>query len=153
MELDIPVFDTKPLKRYFFYFLGFNIILVVIVIVLTGLFNTMIDRSILGRINTWYIFFILLSGSFMYSAKSKRELKAINQLEDFTQKFIGYEKYYKKRLIWNAFSLLTCGIFFILTNKNYFFYMLLLQLVLSLLFYPRKSLLSKELENTEILFT
>lgn len=42
---------------------------------------------------------------------------------------------------------------FLLTNKNYFFYMLLLQQVLSLLFYPRKSLRSKELENTEIVFS
>jgi hypothetical protein len=152
MNLDIPVFDTKPLKRYFYYFLGFNITLVGTVILLTSLFNSLPEYSILSSINTWMLFLVLLGGSFLFSAQSRKELKAINKSEDFAQKFARYEKYYKKKLVWNASSLVASGFFFLFTHRNYFFYMLLLQLALSLLFYPRKSLLSKELENTEIVF-
>jgi hypothetical protein len=153
MNLDIPVFDTKGLKRYFYYFFTVNIIIVATSILLTALSYSSISHSVINRVNNWILFLILFAGAYIFSARSKKELKSINATEDFVQKFAMYEKYYKKKLIWNSFSLATSSIFFLLTNKNYFFYILIIQLVLSLVFYPSKKLLSKELQNNDIVFT
>ena len=81
------------------------------------------------------------------------ELRKIIEAKDLEGQFLKYEGFYKRRLIWNTLSISLSGLFFILTIKNMFFYLLIIQLLLSLLFYPRKILISKELNNDNIVYT
>jgi hypothetical protein len=153
MSLDIPVFNLKGLKRSFYYFLTFNIVVVVLGVLCVGIFDHLIDHTLLYKVNSWLILFVLFAGSYVFSSVSKKELKSIIETEDFGQKFSRYERFYKKKLVWNGFSVLLSTVFWVLTIKNFFFYILIFQLILTAVFYPTKKLLSRELKNNEILFT
>ncbi len=150
MNLELPVFNLKRLKQSFYYFLVINFILTVISIVLVALFGEATKYNYLDKINYWVLFLILFVPSYLFGLKSKAELKKISESTDFEQQFSKYESFYKKRLIGNGISFAVTGLLFVLTLKNTFFYILLFQLLLSLVFYPRKSLISKELNNSEI---
>lgn len=152
MDLDIPVFDTKGVKRSFYYFFAFNAILTATVVIGTVVFDISF-QSYLQRINTWVVFLLLFAGTFYFSQKGKKELNAILETTDIPKKFARYESYYKQKLIWNSFSLVTASILLLLSSKKYFLYLLLLQLVLSWIFYPGKKLLTKELQVEGIVFT
>jgi len=153
MSLDIPVFNTKGLRKAFYIFLGFNIVITVGSIVLKSTLDRVINHSLLGGINLWILLLVLLAGSFLFSFLSKRELTSILAIDNHEQQFTEYENYYKKKLIWNAVSVVLSAAFYLFTSKNYFLYLLLLQVVLSFSFYPSKTLLSRELKKDNIEFT
>ena len=151
--MDIPVFDLKNLRRYFYYFLAACVLIAImsiVVMIFTGESET---RQILERINTWYLIIFIFFGTYIFNLNSKKELNRIIDTINFEEKFRKYEIRYKKRLIWNALSIAFSGIFLIITQKNLLLYILIIQLVLTPLFYPRKFIITKELKNDEIVFT
>lgn len=153
MSLDLPVFETSNLKKAFYYFLAFNFLVFLGSMLLAALTGNHIPGKAFIMNNTWLIMLALMLLSFAFTAKSKKELGAVLNTPDYTQQFLKYETYYKRKLVWNASSLVISGFFFVLTSKNLFFYFLVIQLVLSLAFYPRKKMISQELNNPEIVFT
>lgn len=153
MSLDLPVFETSNLKRSFYYFLAFNILVFLGSMLLAAITGNHIPGKAFVMNNTWLIMLALMLLSFAFTAKSKKELGVVLNTPDYTQQFLKYEAYYKRKLIWNASSIVISGFFFVVTEQNLFFYFLILQLVLSLAFYPRKRIISEELKNPEIVFT
>lgn len=153
MSLDFPVFETSNLKKAFYYFLAFNILVFLGSILLTTVAGSHIPGRAFVMGNTWIIMLALLLLSFVFTAQSRKELKAVLAIADYREQFLKYETYYKRKLIWNAFSIVVSGLFFAITSRNLFFYFLVIQVVLSLAFYPRKALIGQELNNNEIVFT
>ena len=150
---DLPVFNLKNLKRAFYYFLAFNFFISVSGILISAVSNDIFKQNLLNRINTWILILILFVSAFIYSYRSRKEMKSIHNIREFDGQFSKYENYSKKRLIWNAFSQLLITGFFVLTNKNIFFYILVIQLLFSFALYPGKRVIARELENNEIIFT
>jgi hypothetical protein len=150
MSLDVPVFDRKNLKKAYYYFIASNMLITAGSIVFSGFTEPFFDRRLLDRTTIWILIGVIFFTTLTYSSKRKKELKAILQVNDYDEQFRLYEKYYIKKYIWNAFSLFLTGVFFVITNKDLFLYMLFIQLAFSLLLYPYKRLLSTELRNTEI---
>jgi ABC-type Mn2+/Zn2+ transport system permease subunit len=150
MSLDVPVFDRKNLKKAYYYFIASNALITGACAVLSGITLPFFDRRLLDRTTVWILIGTIFFITLIYSSKRKKELKSILEIDDYDEQFRLYERYYIKKYIWNAFSLFLTGAFFVITNKNLFFYMLLIQLGFSLLLYPYKRLLSIELRNTEI---
>lgn len=153
MSLDFPIFPTANLKKAFYYFLAFNILVFLASMLLTAVSGNHIPGRAFVLSNTWLIMLALLLLSFAFTAKSKKELGKILATPDYREQFAKYETYYKRKLIWNASSIVISGFFFVMTERNLFFYFLLIQLILSLAFYPRKRIISEELKNPEIVFT
>jgi hypothetical protein len=150
--MDIPVFDLKNLRRYFYNFLIFCILIALASTALMFAVNLQ-SLQLWGRINTWYIIIPLVAVNYLYGVSSKKELNKIIEITDYEEKFRKYETRFVKRLIWNAFSLVVTGVLLIITQKNIFLYILILQMVLLPLFYPRRAIIAKELKNEEIVFT
>lgn len=153
MSLDFPVFELSNLKKAFYYFIAFNILVFMGSVFLTAVTDSRIPGRAFVTGNTWIIMFALLILSFVFTAQSRKELKAVLAIPDYREQFVKYETYYKRKLIWNAFSIVVSGLFFVMTSRNIFFYFLIIQVVLSLAFYPRKRMISEELNNPEIVFT
>jgi hypothetical protein len=152
MSLDVPIFYLKTLKKYFYYFFAGNIIVVSLSFLLVGLFDNRINPSLINSANTWVAIGMLFVITSFFGQRSKRELKALLEIKDYTEQFSLYENYFKKKLIWNGISIILSGTFWVLTEKNTFFYVLILQLILSVVFYPNRKLIAKELKNTDIVF-
>ena len=155
MSLDLPVFDTKNLKRSYYTFLAVTLVLAVATIVCDIFAKSLIGKPLLlgDRSIRWMLIAISLGASFYFGNKSKKELKLVQETENWDQKFEMYERYYKRKLIWNTFSLvLTCA-FLLGSNSRIFLYLLIFQALISLVFYPGKLLLTKELKTQDIIVT
>ncbi|HTE24046.1 hypothetical protein [Flavitalea sp.] len=152
MSLSLPVFELRNVKRFFYYFLAFNALVSIVSIIIKALFTFNIPGDNLITNNTWPILIILLVASYAVGWKSKKELKTVLKTSDIEVQFVKYETYYKRKLVWNAFSIVVSAVFFLVTNKYLFFYILITQMILSIAFYPRNKLISTELKNAEIVF-
>ena len=153
MNLDLPVFDLRNLKRSFYYFLACNLILGIVGIIFKGALSSLVSHDTITRYTTWILFFMLLIPSFIYSNWSKKEIKKIITISDFSVQFEKYEQFFKKRLLWNTLSVVISVAFLLIMNKISFFYILIIQSFLSLLFFPSKRVISRELNNNDIVFT
>lgn len=153
MNTDLPVFNLQPLNRSFYYFLITNLIIAFVsIFIIPSLID--IDKiRLLDKVNTWILFIVLFGISFLSGYRNKTALKKILETQNPDDQFRMYESFFKGRLIWNSFSFGLSGLLFILTMKNVFFYILIIQLLLSIVFYPRKAVISKELNNNEIIYT
>gem|GEM_PF-1892482 len=153
MNLDLPVFNLKNLKRAYYNFLIVNVIITVGSILIMIILGDEINHKFYDKINTWIIIGVIFIGNYIYGINSKKELKSILEIREIEIQFSKYERFFKKRLAWNSISPIITGTFYIATNKNVFLYILITQMILSLLFYPNKKVISKELNNSEIVFT
>ncbi|MBO9203352.1 MULTISPECIES: hypothetical protein [Niastella] len=153
MSLDLPVFDLRNLKRSFYYFLVCNLITCLIGILFRGSLGALVGHGAVTRYTTWIIFFLLLIPSYIYSNWSKKEIRKIIAITDFNVQFEKYEQFFKKRLLWNTLSVVISAAFLLIINKNSFFYILIIQSFLSALFWPSKRVISRELNNNDIVFT
>ena len=152
MDLEIPIFNTKNVKRTFYYFFASNVILTLAVIIVPLVIDISFT-TILGRNDNWAYFFILFGGYYYFGAKNRKELVAVWETKDIAQKFARYERYYKQKLLWNFIILVIATIILLLMSQKYFLYLLVLQSILMLIHYPGKKLLMKELQVEGIVFT
>jgi membrane protease YdiL (CAAX protease family) len=152
MNLELPVFERSTVKRTFYYFLAFNVIVCAVSILLAAISSDNIPGKRFVTNNTWSIMGALLFLTYAFTSKSKKELIKVLDTSDFKELISRYESYYKKKLIWNGFSIVISALFFVMNNKNLFFYILIIQLLLSMAFFPTKGLVRKELNNNDIIF-
>jgi hypothetical protein len=154
MSLDIPVFDLKPLKKQFFFFL----IAVILLAVTCFLLVYLLDASILLRHyytqgnNNWYFLGIALLFTIFSDRQQKKHFRAIQEVEDVSTKVSLYSKYYKIKLIWGGVSLLLTGILWVTTGGKFIFYLFLFQLIISVVFYPNKAIITSALQTQDIEF-
>lgn len=150
MNLDAPIFDRRNLKRAYYYFIAVSVLITLGCIAVVGMTDRFFDRRLLDRTTSWILIGVIFLVTLIYSSQRRKELQMILQIDIYEEQFRMYERYYIKKFVWAAFSLLLNGIFFIITNANLFFYMLLIQLGFSLLMFPAKRILSSELRNKDI---
>jgi hypothetical protein len=150
--MDIPVFNLKTLKQYFYYFLAVCVLLSIVIVVLTISTRDSQTRRILTRATSWYYIIPIFILTYLVDRQSKRELVRIIEMDDYAKKFKKYEIQYKNKLIWNAVSVGFTGFLLIISQTNIFLYILIFQLVLIPVFYPKKSIITKDLKNDEIIF-
>jgi len=151
--MDIPVFNLSNLKKSFFTFLILCVIIAAISLLGIITVRNSALRETISKINSWYIIGAFLIANYFFEQHFKKELKAIKETADYDLKFKRYENRFKKRLVWNASSLLLTGLLFIIDRKNLFLYIMVIQLVLLPVFYPWKKIIAKELEDDDIVFT
>lgn len=149
MSLGVPVINLANMKRSYYYFLASNISLTLGSLVLNLVFKSLINHSLFNRINSWVLFFILLAGAFLTSYVDKKEYKAIMEMADLETRFAAYEKYYKRKMFWNAISFAITAILYVGTGKNIFLYIMLTQLFMSFTFFPGKKFISTIFKDQE----
>lgn len=142
MSLGVPVLNLTSLKRSYYYFMIFNALLTVGSLLLNLVFKSLIDHAFFNRINSWVLFFILLAGAFLTSYIDKKEYKTIMDTADLETRFAAYEKYYKRKMFWNGLTFAISAILYVGTGKNIFLYVLLMQLAMSISFYPSKKFIA-----------
>jgi len=152
MELNVPVFNLRQLKRHYYTFLLISLCLAIVSILINGYFPLQVPEPVAKAVRSWGTFLLLLLLSFVYSGLQKKELKKILQTEDADQKFPLYERYYKYKLLWSVFSLCLLSGCWLISHSKFLLYFILIQLVLSLMFYPSRRVISKELKEMEIVF-
>lgn len=153
MGLDVRLFDLRPLKKYFYYYVGAAVFFGGLVAYVFYSKNNPIGyvpRQFLDNTN---MIIILFAATFLYSRFSKKELEKIIQTKDDSKKFEAYISYSKKRTIWNLFSLLVTAALFLATYSKVFLIIFILQLSLSIFLYPRKSFILQELKERDLEFT
>jgi hypothetical protein len=153
MEINLPVFDLRNMKRYFFIFLVVNLGICVAAVFLTGFFSTALYPNLFKGAQSWILLGVLFAISTVYGSKAKKELNAILETDLYEEKFRKFEIYHKRRCVWNTFSLFLTCCFFVLTNRNFLFYFLIAQLILTLIQYPSRRLIRRVLKNDDIIFT
>lgn len=152
MELNVPVFNLRLLKRHFYTFLIISICFAFASILISLYIPVLVPEAVVKAVKSWGLFLLLLTLSFLYSRLQKKELKKILHTEDTDQVFPLYGRYYKNKLIWGAFSQLLLNAFWLITHAKFMFYIILIQLILGLMFYPSRRVITKELKNMEIVF-
>lgn len=144
-------FSLKNLKLYFLYFLSANLIVTMGAISFRGMLNEPLAKVLNDRFYSWALFLVIVLITYLNSKRSKAALRNILELSAETQ-FSAYEKYFKQRIVWNFVSVVITAFMLMATAKKAFFYLLLIQATLSLLFYPQKRVIALELKNPDIVF-
>lgn len=153
MGLDVRLFDLKPLKKYFYYYVGAAVLFVVTVAYVFYSKNNPIGYIPRQFLNNTNLIIFLFGATFAYSWYSNRQLEKIVSIKEDNRKFQSYLTYSKNRTIWNLFSLLITGVLFLATYGKIFLIIFILQLSLSIFIYPRKSFVLKELKERDLEFT
>ncbi len=151
--MDLPIFNLKHLRLSFYYFLFASLFVFFAGLLIVMLMDAEILLSYSEKIDSMYLFGIIFLVNFLTNKASNKELNKISETQNFDEKFKLYELFFQKKLIWNFISILLSTLFWISFQKNLFLYIILIQLILTPLFYPRKKLISKELNREDIVFT
>lgn len=152
MELNVPVFNLRQLKRHFYTFLLISLCLAFVSILINGYFPLQVPETFAKAVKSWGLFLLLMVLSLLYNRLQKNELQKILQTEDADRKFPLYERYYKIKVIWVLFSQLLLNACWLITHARLLFYFTLGQLILGLVFYPSRRVITKELKGMEIVF-
>jgi hypothetical protein len=70
-------------------------------------------------------------------------------MADPETRFAAYEKFYKRKMLWNAISFAITSILYVGTAKNIFLYIMLIQLFTCLTFFPGKRFISTIIKGHE----
>ncbi|KYP16620.1 MAG: hypothetical protein A1D16_09415 [Flavihumibacter sp. CACIAM 22H1] len=151
--MDIPIFNLSTLKKYFYNFIATSIMITAISIGVYFWISTRNIRLPFESINSMYVIGSIFVGTYIFNQLSKKELNRIIETVDYQEKFRKYEHRYKKQLIVNVISIVFSGFFLITTQKRLMLYLIICQLVLSLLFYPKKIVIERELKDDKIIYT
>jgi hypothetical protein len=89
---------------------------------------------------------------FVHSNYQKNQLRKLKAIEDFDEKLIQHERFYKTRIMWFLFTCLISCFLFVLTGRYLFFYFSLFDLLVSFGGFPRKEIIKKELDKEDIIF-
>ena len=150
--MELPVFDLRNLKRYFYTFYASCLLISITAI---GLYILQILHYVylpFGRPKALPFFIIIGVLTFFYGRYRRKMLSVISETPVFEEKVRKYEKLFVKTLYWNGFSLFITGMYLVTARSQVMLYVLIFQLVFSLLAYPRKQIIAKELREEDILF-
>ncbi|WP_290795807.1 hypothetical protein [Flavihumibacter sp. UBA7668] len=100
---------------------------------------------------TLHILIGMVALAWIHTGYQKKQLSKIKSIEDFDVRINEYEKFYKFRLIWFLFScFISCSIA-LFTARHLFIGYAIVDILISLPFYPNLPLFKRELNNSEIL--
>src|ERR1700754_3555589 len=129
MTLDVPVFDRKNVKRYFYYFLAFNIIISLASVLTVGLLGARKNPQFFNSTNSWILIGVYFLVTSWFNRRSKKQLVAIQQTQDYVLKFTQYENYYRKKLLFSSSAVLLTIALWVSDKSNFFLYFLGFQLI------------------------
>jgi len=142
----------QELKRLFFYFVGALILLIVISITIVGLIDKPDFIFIKGFSNSWLLFVFLFIVAFLQGQVSKGELVKLREFNAAEGLFEKYTQFYKRRLLLNLIPVFLCAVLFVVTFRNIFFYLLLIQILFAFVFFPRREQVLRDLPGRDIVF-
>ncbi|OQP65897.1 hypothetical protein A3860_14995 [Niastella vici] len=146
-EMPAPAFSLKGMKRAFYVFVTFNVIIAITALVMYFVFEPTGNYNVLGATNPWYLVVMYAAFGIINYFSSKKVTKFIRETADPIKRFSKYESFYKKKTIANAFACATTLVLFIITGKYTFLYLLGLQMIIPVMLYPRKKMLSALFEE------
>lgn len=149
---EIEVFDRTQLKSFFYSFASVTIVFALCCIAFTFIFPKVFDDYQLYSRYSWIIFLAGIGVSIYFDRTNKTELRKLMQENNIKLVTEGYSKLYKQRLIANGFSIFLTAIILIGNHKRSFLVLLIIQLVLIPVFFPRKTFISKELNREDLIF-
>jgi hypothetical protein len=150
-QMPAPVFSLKGMKKAFYIFITFNIIIAVIAVIMFVLSDPL-DSNLLGDINPWYLVFMYIAFGTINYLSSRKVTKFIRETADPTERFSKYEEFYKRKTIANAFACATTAVLFVITAKFTFLFLLGIQMIIPITLYPRQKKLSALFEKDEVTF-
>ena len=146
-EMTAPAFSLKGMKRAFYIFVTFNVIIAITALVMYFAVEPTGNYNLLGVTNPWYLVFMYVAFGIINYFSSRKVTKFIRETADPVKRFSQYESFYKKKTIANAFACATTLVLFIITGKYTFLYLLGLQMIIPVMLYPRKKMLSTLFEE------
>ncbi len=99
-----------------------------------------------------FLLYGMVGVAIAYSLYQKNQGQKLQAIEDFEEKKIFHEKYFKIRMLWYAGSCFVSCILFMLVFNWFFFYFALFELFLLLIVFPNKFFVKKELNDDDIVF-
>ncbi|MBX2920698.1 MAG: hypothetical protein KF746_00800 [Chitinophagaceae bacterium] len=142
----------QKLKRIFYYFLGLIMLITAISMIIVGIVAISDLPFLKGVTNSSILMIVLVIVSFVQGQISKKDLAKLQHHADAESLFGKYVQYYKRKLLLNSIPVITSAALFVLTNKNIFFYILIIQIPVALVFFPRQAQILKELPGRDIIF-
>jgi hypothetical protein len=151
--MELKVVDHKPLRKSFYNFLA------LCTVITAGSFGLYLYGFGLFRYNSWAIrlkdIFLLivvcLAAVFFFYQQGQR--KKLLGITSFEEKISYYEIFYRNRLWWHVFSCVLSGFLLLVTHRIIFLAFCLFDFISMLIAYPSPSIIKKELEDNEIIFS
>lgn len=98
--------------------------------------------------NPLLIFIVLVA--VIHALQQRKHLMRVCSIPDFERRLVQYEKFYRKRMTWYIFSVITSALLCLLSQRDIFLYYCGADVLLSLPFYPSAFLLKRELRTNDI---
>ena len=152
-EMPAPAFSLKGMKRAFYIFVTFNVIIAIMAVVMFVVNEPTGNNNFLNGTSPWYLVFMYIAFGIINYFSSKKVTKFIRETADPVQRFSQYESFYKRKTIANAFACATTAVLFVITAKYTFLFLLGIQMIIPVTLYPRKKMLSALFENDEVQFS
>lgn len=151
--MELKVVDHKPLRRTFYNFLA------ICTVITGGSLLLYLSGFGLFRYNSWAIrlkdIFLLivvcLAGVFFFYQQIQR--KKLLSITGFEEKVSYYEVFYRNRLWWQVFSCVLSGFLLLVTHRIIFLGFCLFDFISMLIAYPSPSVIKKELNDDDIVFS
>jgi hypothetical protein len=151
--MELKVVDHKPLRRTFYNFLA------ICTVITAGSSLLYLSGFGLFRYSSWTIrlkdIFLLivvcLAAVFFFYQQGQR--KKLLSITNFEEKVSYYEVFYRNRLWWQVFSCVLSGFLLLVTHRIIFLGFCLFDFISMLIAYPSPSVIKKELNDDDIVFS
>lgn len=153
LPMELKVVDHKPLRKTFYNFLA------ICTVITAGSFLLYLSGFSLFRYSSWairlkdiFLFMVVcLAAVFFFYQQAQR--KKLIRLTRFEDKVSYYEIFYRNRLWWQVLSCVLSGFLLLITHRIIFLGFCLFDLVTMIAAYPSPSVIKKELEEEDIVFS
>jgi hypothetical protein len=149
--MDLYSVNAKPFKRTFILYELYGVLAIIVSYFLgrSGLF--FVPALSWGRQVALPTLLLMFIASTWFTRKLRKRLEAMRLVEDFELKMQEYEKVYRLRLQWSLLSCLILCVLFVMTERYFFLYFSIFQVLFVLPLYPNTTLFRRELKNDEVI--
>jgi hypothetical protein len=149
--MELLSLNIKNFKNIFFQAIIIDLVAIITSYFVVSNGFSIIPLSRFSRTFTLPVLLVLIILGVFHTQRQKKQLDQLGNIADFDEKVAGYEKIYKGRLHWFLFSCLVCCLVHVLTARMSFLYYAIIDMALSLPYYPNKILFQKDLKSDEII--
>ncbi|MBO9657712.1 MAG: hypothetical protein J7527_02715 [Chitinophagaceae bacterium] len=149
--MDLYLVPIKKFRNIFLQVLIINIILMGVTFLLFRNDIPLIPGYRAGKSFTNPLLILIIAIAVIHTFQQRKYLMAVSLIQDFEIRLTQYAKFYRKRMIWYIFSVLTSCLLCLLSQRDIFLYYCGADVLLSLPFYPSAFLLKRELRTNDII--
>lgn len=144
--------NLRTFKKVFFQCLTINILIIAasytsMILGLPYLLPVHLTRNF-----TSFFLIIMIIPAVVYTQRLKKDLAGLDEITDFEEKAMRYEKIYKNRLYWFLFSCIISCVLYVLSSRSIFLFYAVFDLAITFPYYPNKAVFQRELKSDEIIF-